>query len=202
MWEDTVVRRGYAPRGGNGTSVVTAGHPKRDTVIACIKGDGTRLPLYFITHKRARTRNRVVSNSLQCRVQWLTYLKVIEAAIKGVNERLFLEYIDAVLAPANLAGTYLFMDQLSVHKTPRVQAKLVSLGIVPVFFPPKAAADLSPLDNFFFSLFKTNFRRLDRYASPTHTYTLHHCACFLCNTTNNTLQVYSRAQASCCSSGL
>jgi len=32
----------------------------------------------------------------------------------------------------------------------------------PVFFPPKAAPDLSPCDNFFFHLFKQKFRKLDR----------------------------------------
>lgn len=70
VWEDVVKALSYGPRGQNGTSVVTAGHPKRDTVIACVCGDGTRLPLYFLEHKRARTRNRVVSIFHTVRLHW------------------------------------------------------------------------------------------------------------------------------------
>jgi len=59
----------------------------------------------------------------------------------------------------------LFLDRLSVHMMASIQTRLAQIGIVPVYFPAKTAPDLSPLDNFFFHLFKNNFRPRDK-SSP------------------------------------
>jgi len=74
-----------------------------------------------------------------------------------VNTGIFLHYQDVTFGPPkDMRGTIVFMDQLSVHKTPVVLAKFASFGMTVALFPAKTATELSALDNFFFSLFKTN----------------------------------------------
>jgi transposase len=104
--------------------------------------DGKKLRLFYIQHRRQQTKNK----------------EVVKRAIKGMTEEIMLNYIDEVLAPNTVPGQYLLMDQLSSHKTARVRAKLESIGLRVIYFPPKTAPDLSPCDNFCFALFKRAFR--------------------------------------------
>lgn len=145
LWNDSVVARSYAPRSGAGPSVKTDPSSSRDTAVATLCADGTKLPLWYLRHRRQRTRMHVV----------------VQTAIKGMNEELMLKYIDEVCSQMP-RGSILYMDNLSSHKTPRVRARLVDYGILVRYFPAKAACDLSACDNFFFRLMKNNFRKLDR----------------------------------------
>jgi transposase len=145
VWNDSVVLRSYAPRGTT-PSIKTLPNASRDTVVATLKGDGTKLPLWYLEHKRQKTKNKVV----------------IERAVKGMTEALMLQYIEEVLKPAVQPGDVLFMDRLSSHMTVNVRKKLEELKLTVVFFPAKSAPDLSPCDNVFFHLFKDNFRKKDR----------------------------------------
>jgi hypothetical protein len=59
-WNDHVVMRSYAPRSGAGPSIKTTPTCSRDTLVATLCADGTRLPPWYLQHRRQRTRNRVV----------------------------------------------------------------------------------------------------------------------------------------------
>jgi len=55
----------------------------------------------------------------------------------------------------------MFLDNLSVHKTPRVLEAFEEAGIEVEFFPVRSACDLSPLDNAFFANFKNRLGKYD-----------------------------------------
>lgn len=134
IWNDAVLTRTYAAQGSRNSFVSCPDKGSRDTIVATLRGDGQKLPLFYIQHKRQKTKNK----------------EVIQRAVKGMTESLMLEYIEEVLRPHTTPGQVLFMDQLSSHKTQRVKAKLAEIGLKVVYFPPKTAADLSPCDNCFF----------------------------------------------------
>lgn len=145
VWNDHVVPRSYAPRGRT-PSIGTDSSSVRDTLVAFLRGDGTKIEPYYIKHKKQKSRNRVIT----------------ERAIKGMTEAIFLDVIETRLRPNCPPGTFIFMDLLSSHYTQRVRERLNAYQLIPVYFPAKTAADLSPCDNFFFHLFKLKFRKLDR----------------------------------------
>jgi transposase len=146
IWNDAVLSRTYAAVGSQNSFVACPDKGSRDTVVATLRGDGQKLPLWYIRHTRQKTQNKVV----------------VQPAVKGMTEALMLQYIEEVLRPNTTPGQVLFMDQLSSHKTQRVRSKLAEIGLRVVYFPPKTAPDLSPCDNCFFSLFKRCFRAKDR----------------------------------------
>jgi transposase len=146
VWNDSPVSRTYSKVGSGSAGVKSADKASRDTVVATIRMDGKKLPLMYIEHQRQKTKNK----------------QVVQRAIKGMTEEIMLDYIEEVLAPNTVPGQYLLMDQLSSHKTARVRAKLESIGLKVIYFPPKTVPDLSACDNFFFSLFKRAFRAKDR----------------------------------------
>jgi hypothetical protein len=59
-WNDHVILRSYAPRSGPGASVRSTPTTSRDTLVATLCADGSKLPPFYIQHRRQRTRNRVV----------------------------------------------------------------------------------------------------------------------------------------------
>jgi len=83
---------------------------------------------------------------------------VVAPAIKGVNEEIFLQYIDNHLSKYVPHGSIMFLDNLSVHKTTRVLERFEHHGIRTVFLPVRAACELSPCDNAFFAIFKKKAR--------------------------------------------
>lgn len=144
IWNDSVVPRSYSPIGGDLPEIHSPDAPKRNTLVATLCGDGRKLPFFFIEHTREKRKKK----------------QVIQRAVKGMTEKLMLDYIEKIIRPNVPRGSVLLMDQLSSHKTAKVMDSLQSLGVLAVFFPPKASADLSPLDNFFFHSFKTEFRKI------------------------------------------
>jgi len=125
VWNDGVVSRTYALQGGRSAQVKCTEKASRDTVVATLRMDGVKLPLYYLEHQRQRTKNGLV----------------VQKSIKGMTEALVLDYIEKVLAPNTVPGQYLLMDQLSSHKTVRVRAALAQLGLNIVYFPPKTAGE-------------------------------------------------------------
>lgn len=145
LWSDSVVSRSYAPHGQT-AYVATDERPGRDTLVACLRGDGVTLPPFYIQHHNQKKRKK----------------QVVEAAVKGMNQKLMLQWVEEVLKPNSHAGMILFMDRLSSHCTTAVKAAISTLGVKVVLLPPKTAPDLSPCDNFYFHLFKLRFNRTDR----------------------------------------
>lgn len=178
VWDDSVVARTYekvrlsvlvtgllctycrSEQVGSRSAYVRSASatPKRDTIVATLCADGSKLPLYYLVHTRGNKKKG-------------------EPAIKGMNEELMLDYIEKVLVPYAHKPCALFMDNLSSHGTkkvshkwmhiqlliaPQVQERLREIGITPVFLPPYASLAVSPCDNMFFHLFKTMFRKMDR----------------------------------------
>jgi transposase len=146
IWNDSVVARTYASAGSRSAGVACTDKASRDTVVATLRMDGHKLPLFYIRHSRQQTKQKAV----------------VKRAVKGMTEELMLEYIQEILKPNTFPGMYIFMDQLSSHKTARVRQALSSIGLNVIYFPPKTAPDFSPCDNFFFALFKRIFRAKDR----------------------------------------
>jgi len=134
IWNDSVVARTYASAGSRSAGVACTDKASRDTVVATLRMDGHKLPLFYIRHSRQQTKQKAV----------------VKRAVKGMTEELMLEYIQEILKPNTFPGMYIFMDQLSSHKTARVRQALSSIGLNVIYFPPKTAPDLSPCDNFFF----------------------------------------------------
>jgi len=55
IWEDSVVLRSYSPIGEPNPFIKSPGVGKRDTVVAALRGNGDKLPLFYIAHQRAKT---------------------------------------------------------------------------------------------------------------------------------------------------
>jgi len=145
-WNDSVVLRTFARTGSGTPSIKTDANSTRDTVVATLCGDGSKLPLYYIQHQRQKSKKKVIT----------------QPAVKGMNGSIMLDYIQKILAPNLKPGDTLFMDRLSSHLTQPVRLAMNALHINVVYFPAKAAPDLLPCDNFFFHLFKDIFRKKDR----------------------------------------
>ncbi len=59
LYEDAIVPRSYAPAGGDGVSVGTRGRAgRRDTVVATLREDGVKAPMFWIEHSRAKRQRR------------------------------------------------------------------------------------------------------------------------------------------------
>jgi transposase len=177
IWNDAVLSRTYAAAGSRNSFVACPDKGSRDTIVATLRGDGQKLPLWYIRHTRQKTQNKVVVQQAvkgmteKLMLQYLPCGLPREISFSSANETVKLienttrpqeRYIEEVLRPNTTAGQTIFMDQLSSHKTQRVRAKLAELGLRVVYYPPKTVPDLSPCDNCFFSLYKRIFRANDR----------------------------------------
>jgi len=140
LWNDTVVAKSYAPN-GHTAYIASEDRPGRDTLVACFRGDGIPLPPFYIQHRPKRKN---------------------QDPIKGMNEKLMLQWISEILKPNSWPGMTLFLDRLSSHCTKSVMAAFKELEINVVLLPAKTAPDLSPCDNFYFHYYKLRFNRLDR----------------------------------------
>jgi hypothetical protein len=56
IWSNMIKKRAYAPSGVGGAGVQRNGTPQRDSMIACIRGDGIKFPGFMIRHKSQRTK--------------------------------------------------------------------------------------------------------------------------------------------------
>jgi hypothetical protein len=158
IWNDAVLSRTYAAAGSRNSFVACPDKGSRDTIVATLRGDGQKLPLWYIRHTRQKTQNKVVVQQAvkgmteKLMLQYLPCGLPREISFSSANETVKLienttrpqeRYIEEVLRPNTTAGQTIFMDQLSSHKTQRVRAKLAELGLRVVYYPPKTAPDLS-----------------------------------------------------------
>ncbi len=127
--------------GSGGAEVDVPATGQRDTIVATLRGNGDLLPPYYIQHQRAApTQGRV--------------------AIKGMNGKIMIEYINAIIALNVRPGDRIIMDQLGSHKTKAVKKRLEELGLTVEYFPAKTSSELSPCDNSFFHQMKNNYRKI------------------------------------------
>lgn len=72
----------------------------------------------------------------------LTAPMVIDGAMDGP---LFLAYVEQVLLPVLQPGDVVVLDNLSSHKSPRVQERIASVGAEVAYLPPYSP-DLNPIE--------------------------------------------------------
>jgi hypothetical protein len=106
-------------------------------MVACVRGDGQKLPIFWIDHQREKKNPDGTT----------------QKAIKGMNVQIMSEWCDWVKAEIP-PGSLLIMDQLSSHKNADILDQLAENGITVRLIPPKGSLILSPLDNGFFAVFK------------------------------------------------
>jgi transposase len=136
----------YQAIGSGGAEVEVPPKGQRDTVVACLRGDGKKLPAFYIHHVRANKRRGI-------------------RAIKGMNKQFMLQWIEEVLAPSLTDEKILQMDGLGAHKNRLVVEKLESLGLQIEYTPTKAAKRLSPCDNSFFHEMKLKYRSIPHWTA-------------------------------------
>ena len=61
------------------------------------------------------------------------------------DQQVFLKYLEEVLLPQLWKGAVVVLDNLSVHKSPRVEALLASRGVQVLYLPPYSP-DLNPIE--------------------------------------------------------
>lgn len=91
----------------------------------------------------------------------LASARMNRTAVKGMNTKLMLEYIEQVIVPHKGEATQIMMDQLGVHKTAAVKQALEKAGLTVIYFPAKTSSSLSPCDNSFFHQMKSLYRDME-----------------------------------------
>lgn len=61
------------------------------------------------------------------------------------DQQVFLKYLEEVLLPELWPGAVVVLDNLSVHKSPRVEELLASRGVQVIYLPPYSP-DLNPIE--------------------------------------------------------
>ena len=124
----------------------------RDTFVATLRGDGVKLPSFFIT-QTSHTATYASGRRIPKHV----------TPIKGMNNDKMKEWIDMISEHVD-QPSLLILDQASSHKSPTViehiGTKVLPDGtpkFQPLLLPAKASFLISPCDNSFFSAFKTHF---------------------------------------------
>ena len=110
----------------------------RDTLVVGIVGDGRKLLLYFIESKPAKRKNK----------------QVIEKPVKGMTVEIMIKWIKDIFIPNREEVKCLILDKASSHTSRITKAFAEENNIQILYLPAKTAADLSPLDNGFFSQMK------------------------------------------------
>ena len=114
--------------------------------MACICGDGSRLPMFWIGHEQPRYRIQRVSRS---RV-------LASAGVAGMSAAKMVEWAETYKDDFR-PDSVLVLDRLRAHLNAEVQEVLSDAGIAIRPLPAKGALLLSPLDNGFFSEFTHRF---------------------------------------------
>jgi hypothetical protein len=148
--DETSARVGLAPTytvvaPGESAFVIveeTSSYAKRFDMIACCTYDRVFPPIIFTPTERA------------------------EASAKGINMRMFEQYIHSILAQAVAAldryPLTLVMDRATIHNPEKVKQAFIEGGcqdiVDIVLMPTQAAKRMSPLDNALFNTWKTRVR--------------------------------------------
>jgi len=141
-----------------GAVVLENGDSWRDTFVATLRGDGVKLPSFFIT-QTSHTATYASGRRIPKHV----------TPIKGMNNDKMKEWIDMISEHVD-QPSLLILDQASSHKSPTViehiGTKVLPDGtpkFQPLLLPAKASFLISPCDNSFFSAFKTHYTKLNRH---------------------------------------
>ena len=133
------------------------GDSYRDTMVACVRGDGVDIPPFFIISEYANashaSNRRPLSN---------------KKPVKGMNNAFMKEWLDYLLHFLTKPSV-LIMDRLSSH-TAKLTTEYISTlklpdgraALTPMFLPPKSAFLISPLDMGGFAAMKAYYYKLDR----------------------------------------
>jgi hypothetical protein len=177
VFKAAVVRQTYDFKGVNTACVkkkYLKGENNRDTIVACAGISGVKVPLFFIQHcGKNKTLNiePVAGMNKNILAYYLVHVFVPFLRGRAIKHTLFkakrqgprmLEsyiYDHADKSPLPQRHCLLW-DQLSAHKSSLATEYLESVGIDPMLFPPKAASDLSMMDNSTFSAWRTVYRRM------------------------------------------
>jgi len=130
----------------------------RDTVALTFRGDGVDIPPYVIVHTY---RGASYISGRRCGPD--------EQPVKGLNIGRMKDYICHVNSYVK-KQSLLCMDRLSSHTSGKVVRYLDSFKLpngerkfIPIFFAPKTAFLISPLDMGAIAAFKAYFHQLDRH---------------------------------------
>jgi hypothetical protein len=137
--------------------VLEQGDAFRDTVVLTVRGDGFRIPPFFIVHTY---KNASYISGRRCANN--------ETPIRGMNASRMIDYIDHI-AQYVKEPSLLIMDCLSSHLAVSVRDYLHNLKtargeqlLCPFYLPAKTSFLLSPLDMGAIAGFKAHFYKMDR----------------------------------------
>ena len=115
---------------------------ERDTIVVCVRGDGKRMPLFWIEHKRKGQMPTQYSNIISS-----------EEKIAGMNKKLMFVWAQMALEHMN-NGDVLIMDRLSSHLSNELKELFLTKNVRILLLPAKGSLLLSPLDRGFFGQFQ------------------------------------------------
>jgi hypothetical protein len=115
------------------------------TLIAAIDGSGRRYEPFVIKSTPARYRQVGRQRML------------VAPAVNGVNEKLMLSFVRHLADHGVPRGCCVFLDNLRQHWSASVERAFARHGFNTRFFPLHLGRYLSPLDNSFFSYFKSQW---------------------------------------------
>ena len=115
-------------------------------MVACIRGDGKRLSMFWIDHKRKGQKP-------------LPHQMLIskEERVAGMNLNLMKEWSEFALQHMK-RGDVLILDRLSSHLNKAVISMFEKKDVIYLLLPPKGSLLLSPLDRGFFGVFEKKYR--------------------------------------------
>ena len=115
-------------------------------MVVCVRGDGYRLGLFWIDHKRKGEKPK----------PW-QHLISRSDRVAGMNLNMMREWSQYALQHMK-RGDILILDRLSSHLNKNIKTMFEEKGVQFLFLPPKAAILLSPLDRGFFGEFTKLYR--------------------------------------------
>jgi transposase len=105
---------------------------------------------------RPVNRGKNISIVGAVRLRGVVALRSFEGAINVVK---FLDFLERDLLPYTRAGDVLVMDNLSIHRDPKVIAKISQAGVRVLFLPPYSP-EFNPIE-LYWSSFKSTLRRFE-----------------------------------------
>ena len=117
----------------------------RDTSVATLCNDGSKLTLYYIpsiAYKKATKKNPEIKS------------------VRGMNKILFEKWVQEIFLVEVKPKSILIMDNLACHKDSIMKKRMEDAGHTVLFLPTYSAKKTSPCDNAFFAEFKKKLEKL------------------------------------------
>ena len=140
--------------GSDNVKIYLNGNPKQSiTVMAGIKADGTKLPLYIITKGKTEKSQKNLGD--------ISYHKSGRSKNGWTTEETFKDYFLFLRQHHNdNEKIYLIVDQFKAHTTDQIKEFATQLNINLIFIPPGLTDELQPLDRLVFGCLKSTAKRL------------------------------------------